>query len=67
MIHAKKIGECLAVCQISCIAIVEAMDRDTEGRKMPSSRNGIARSNKLSGFIPVDVKILPLTSDGTAC
>ena len=43
-----------------------AMDRDTEDRKVPYSRNGMARSKKLSGFIP-DVKVLLVTSDGTAC
>jgi len=67
MLHAKEIGDCLAVCQISCTAIVTAMDRDTEGRKVLSSRNGMVRSQQLSGFMLVDVKILLLTSDGTAC
>jgi hypothetical protein len=67
MIHAKEIGDCLAVCQVSCTAIVAAMDRDAEGRKVLSSCNAMACSKKLSGFILVDVKTLLLTSDGTAC
>ena len=66
MLHTKEIGDCLAVCQISCTAIVAAMDRDTEGRTVPSSRNRMARSKKLSGFI-LEVKILLLTPGGTAC
>lgn len=54
------------MCQISCTAIVAAMDRDTEGRTVPSSRNRMARSKELSGFT-LDVEILLLTPDGTAC